>query len=89
MKPEEYGKIFHFLTSLLSKAGYAEFIFAEFNFINSYLFMTNGKVGFGRSIIGQLLTMLASVIWFPKKCFNSQQWVACKLALNFSTPLKM
>lgn len=42
MKPEEYGKIFHFLTSLLSKAGYAEFIFAkfifaEFSFINKQL----------------------------------------------------
>lgn len=54
-----------------------------------HLCMKNGKIGFGRSIIGQLLTMLACVIWFPKKCFNCQQWVVYKLALNFSTLLEM
>lgn len=56
---------------------------------NYHLCMKNGKIGFGRSIIGQLLTMLTCMIWFAKECFSCQQWVAYKLALNFSTLLEM
>lgn len=33
--------------------------------------------------------MLACMIWFPSKCFNCQQWVACKLSVNFSTLSEM
>lgn len=88
MKPKEQGKIFHFLTKI---SGVKQNILNSFSLssvllTNGYhLYMRNGEICFGRSIIGQLLTMLACVIWFPSKCFNCQQWVAYKLALNFST----